>query len=256
MNRILVPTDFSEQSRSALLAAGGLARRTGAQIQLLHVLEKPKREEEAKQRIAQEGTQPELEGIVIERFVTRGNDVDEIIHFKSDLIVMGSKGARGLRSLILGTHAESVAKHAMVPVITVKHAADLEHVKRIVFATDLRPEQEDILDDLSRFQTLFDAHLHLLKVYDSTVVKAGEVEKRMRSFAENFRLKSYSVTAREGTNEIHEIIAFATEMKADLVAMATHDRHGLERLFGGLISGSVINEIDLPIWTKALPYAD
>jgi len=78
----------------------------------------------------------------------------------------------------------------------------------------------------------------------------------MRLFADKHRLKDYSVTARSGINEIHEIIAFATEMKADIVAMATHDRNGLERLFGGIISGGVINEIDIPVWTKAIPYSD
>src|SRR5688500_9464268 len=41
MRRILVPTDFSEQAQYAFEVAINIARRTGAAIKLLHVVEMP-----------------------------------------------------------------------------------------------------------------------------------------------------------------------------------------------------------------------
>ncbi len=256
MKRILVPTDFSDQSRYALVAAAGMAEQTGATVTLLHVITGKEDDTEARRCINE---QIRLSGFTeghIEGFVKQGHPMEEVIHYPADLIVMGSKGAHGLKSFFLGSNAESVAKHAMAPVITIKGPTDLMATQKIAFATDLRNEQEEIIEELVAFQRQVNAGIHLVKVHDSRLVKTTEVEKRMRQFADRHGIRNYTVNARGGTNEVHEIIDFAKEINADMVAMATHDRHGLERLFGGIISGGVINEIDLPIWTKSILYSE
>jgi len=41
MKKILVPTDFSEQAHIALRAAAGIARKSSAEIILLHIIDLP-----------------------------------------------------------------------------------------------------------------------------------------------------------------------------------------------------------------------
>jgi nucleotide-binding universal stress UspA family protein len=48
------------------------------------------------------------------------------------------------------------------------------------------------------------------------------------------------------------IIDFTEEIKADMVAMATHGRRGLAHLFAGSIAENTVNHITCPIWTLSL----
>ena len=45
---------------------------------------------------------------------------------------------------------------------------------------------------------------------------------------------------------------FAADMEANMIAMGTHDRHGLLYLLAVHVSKYVINHARRPIWTKAI----
>lgn len=252
MKRILVPTDFSEYSEFAIHSAASLVKKYGGTIVLFHVLTKNESAEEAKSKFELLLSSGVLDGISHEYQVSDGEPIDAIITAYADLIVMGSKGAQGLKSFFIGTNAEQVSKQARFPVITVKGYTDLGAIKSIVYPTDMRKEQDLIIGEIKALQSFFDANLHLVKVYDDSVLKRKSVEDRIRKFAESHELEGFSVTARANINETEEILSFAEEMNADLIAMATHERHGLEKLIGGFITGGVINKSKTPIWTKSI----
>lgn len=148
INRILYPTDFSERSLVALPVAIDLARRYGAELYCLHVVEMPgefiledsymlplvteyqpdygKLKEAAESHLEQFVTQhvPDLQGAVTRAVVT-GKPFAEIIRYAReqniDLIVLGTHGRSALGSVLLGSVAEKVVRKARCPVLTVRH---------------------------------------------------------------------------------------------------------------------------------------
>ncbi|MBI4508897.1 MAG: universal stress protein [Deltaproteobacteria bacterium] len=144
--RILCPVDFSEHSRSAMLAAARLAGELGAELVLLHAAQVPS-------TVFPEGIVIRDAGLVQEYFhdinrrlddwktmavAVAGRNVatstvvgvpySEIVSVAEqgpfDLIVMGTHGRTGLERLLLGSVTEKVVRIAPCPVLTIGLKSD------------------------------------------------------------------------------------------------------------------------------------
>ncbi|MEQ8338541.1 MAG: universal stress protein [Cyclobacteriaceae bacterium] len=252
MKRILVPVDFSEVSKDAIRSAASLARKTGGDIVIFHVIETSVETEALREKIDNMLAMRELKDITTHYKQTTGNPIDEIVEQQLDLIVMGSEGAEGIENLVLSTLSEKVSRKAKCPVINVKKFVDLANIKSIVFPTDMKTDQSSVIKDIKALQSFYGAHLHLIKVFNDTLVLERDVEKRLEDFASAMGLNAYSVTARPNIDKAEEILEFANEIHAPMVAMGIHDRHGLGKILGGFIAKDVINHAKIAIWTKVL----
>jgi nucleotide-binding universal stress UspA family protein len=138
---ILAPTDFSDASRPALSEAIALARRWGARLVLLHVIE-PIVQSYAWATDLAGGEiyviepaelQPEwdalvaslpLDGVTWEQQTIKGEVsttiADAARSLGADLIVMSTHGRTGLTHALLGSVAEGVARAADTCVLTVR----------------------------------------------------------------------------------------------------------------------------------------
>jgi len=139
MRHILAPVDFSLCSLDALDYAAQLATQFGAMLTVLHVMEPvlfereraadslavaPHQRERAAARLADLCHELQGQGIAVETAIDGGNTAEAILTGTNrrgcDLVVMGTRGRRGLTSLIGGSVAEGVLRQATVPVLTVK----------------------------------------------------------------------------------------------------------------------------------------
>lgn len=137
IRRILVPTDFSKASRAAYPLAAALARKWGAGLVLLNVVDVmplitleggmvpvglPDFEGQARARMRIETRR--LEGARVRTRVVPGTPDVEIVRearkLKCDLVVMSTHGRRGFARWILGSVAERVLRRAACPVLVVK----------------------------------------------------------------------------------------------------------------------------------------
>ncbi len=145
ITRILVPTDFSSSSSLATDYAIDMARRYGAAIQLLHVMEEfahmsvclegcvylpeigEKLKGEAEARLAALAQRCEAAGVAVRTRLLIGRPIEGILKTAKDatpdLIVMGTHGRGGLAHLLLGSVAERVVRTAPCPVLTVRDTA-------------------------------------------------------------------------------------------------------------------------------------
>jgi universal stress protein A len=146
--RILIPVDFSERSRAAFRYAAQLARATGAQLDLLHVVPSPTRVRAAvdaylgrpiphtpESVIAE--ARAELEwfvrtvdaaGLEVQLHVLAGDPASMICEQATeqpdDLIVLGTHGRMGLAEVVMGQQLGAIAKSIMscapCPVVTLR----------------------------------------------------------------------------------------------------------------------------------------
>jgi len=133
---ILHPTDFSENSRTALRVARSLARDLGARLLILHVTPPAilmdgtvaGEIDPAAYRASLEELRSRLDGpdlkYPVETRLILGLDREEILRTAQevgcDLIVMGTHGLTGLGRLLMGSVAEAVMPRASCPVMIVK----------------------------------------------------------------------------------------------------------------------------------------
>jgi universal stress protein A len=136
---ILVPIDFSIQSKKALQYALSLAKQVNASVTLLHVVH-PKctalgrASDIAFEDELRRGGARQLNALV-QRFlgdevpcdliVRIGSPAVEILHtaqrLNADLIVISTHGRTGLKHLLLGSVAEAVVRHSPCPVLVVRN---------------------------------------------------------------------------------------------------------------------------------------
>jgi universal stress protein A len=130
--RILVATDFSLCSLTALEYAEELARRFGADLLLLHVEEVGLGGVEmtaATHAAAERGLARAVGRLREDRLEARGllragAPADEILKAadaeRASLIVLGTHGRKGVAHMLLGSVAEHVVRGAPCPVLTVR----------------------------------------------------------------------------------------------------------------------------------------
>lgn len=142
IRQILVPIDFSEHARDALLYALQFADSYGAHLHLLHVIETnavppfyiglnisgydstpdlKARVEKALQQLSEELPAAQ---VPVTTHLLEGYAAHDIVHFAEqqaiDLIVIATHGLTGFKHLLLGSVTEKVVRRAPCPVFTVK----------------------------------------------------------------------------------------------------------------------------------------
>lgn len=140
--RVLVPVDFSEHARQALVYGAALSERTGAELHVVHVLPEMSFPDpyfaEAAQlramaRAAQERVPEALARNVrevlgaeaeVHTHLEVGSPAATIVRVAEeedvDHVVLSSHGRTGVERVLLGSVAEGVVRRASCPVLTVK----------------------------------------------------------------------------------------------------------------------------------------
>jgi nucleotide-binding universal stress UspA family protein len=138
INKILVPTDFSKASDAALEAALVLAKKFEASIVLMHTYQAPIyaypsaplvpmaelsiQVEQAALKALEVAAVAHNAGVPILTGLYMGAPPEQILRAAKEhevgLIVMGSRGLRGLPRALLGSTAERVVRYSPVPVMT------------------------------------------------------------------------------------------------------------------------------------------
>ncbi|MBM3176551.1 MAG: universal stress protein [Bacteroidetes bacterium] len=272
MKKILVPTDFSEQSINAFRFAIQLAVAQKSQIQLLHVIELPVMHdttlmptlsfEQQYMKDASDMAEKNFKRLIkvakgenaISWSVEYGNATTMILDYckkkKADLIVMGTKGATGLKEYFVGSNTEKIVRLSPVPVIALPEATTLSSIKNIIFPTPLYGSQEAVVPQIRLLQSMLHAKLHV--VYINTPAnfrRDKQTTALLEQFAKKNQLKNYDLHVYNDISEEEGLVNFASHIGGCLLAMPTHGRRGIAHLMAGSIAEDVVNHIHFPVWT-------
>ncbi len=145
IERVLIPTDFSESSRHALKYAVDLNKllRPATRLYLLHVLQNftefseydlsptilpqlyVEFEENAAKRLEEMVSTMVPQNVRCDTYILHGVPFHEIIQFahreRIDLIIIGTRGRTGIKHVLFGHTAEKVVKKSSCPVLSVRH---------------------------------------------------------------------------------------------------------------------------------------
>jgi nucleotide-binding universal stress UspA family protein len=261
---ILVPTDFSKCSVSAVRVAAQLAKRLDATIHLLHVIETPvvaydagmvnfeslpqamfmkELADDNMKSLLNEGF---LQGISVESKIEYDAIYTRINHYVEkhniQLIVMGSHGAKGFNEIVLGSNAERVVRYSSCPVLTIKQDDSNFNVKNIVVASDFNSEADEMFKGFKQFTSLFKAKLHLIRVNTPVNFETTpESKEKMKKFADRNKLENFTMSIYNDTTEEDGVLNYADEINADLLLIGTHGRTGLAHLIKGSIAEDLLN---------------
>jgi nucleotide-binding universal stress UspA family protein len=253
MINILVPTDFSALSKVAVQYAIKIANKLNGRVTLLHVvtINKPTRAtmherirelEEDLIRFAERDLNKLIKEVCktvktsepIKYSVVRSGEFTDAVkkearRLKTGLIVMGTKGASGLKKAVVGSNTASVIELSNVPVIAVPSRAQFKGFKDIVYASDLKNLERE-LKTLKLYADQFGSVIHLVHIVP-TGKDVDELEEKIDKVVKKLRCKnivSLVLVDRYIEGAIDQYIGVC---KADLLAMFTHDLSFYEKLF-------------------------
>jgi|GEM_PF-2071866 len=262
MKTILVPIDFSKNAHNALNFAIGMADKKTAQLLLLHVCQQKegnttRATKQKKNRLedlcdsinklqkVQCSTQLE-EGIVtdcIEKTTTEK---------KIDWLVMGTKGAKGVKEIYFGSNAKRASQKAHCPVIIVPKKAQYKGIHNIAFYcsyydVDISLSTLMQIIELAQFYT---AHIYVFQINDEECT----VQEEKKLF-ENFKKKVKSATKFKniefhlinGNDDEARLERILHETSSDLLVISANNRLMMEKIFGEKTKNKAINRRQIPL---------
>ncbi len=266
--KILIPTDFSQLSRVAIDFAIELGRKFNAELILLSVVyqEGPSRASlKAKDleeilindarneciHLIEELKSPHTPKIKYE--VIPGYPVSKVVNNYANnhdinLIIMGTKGATGLKRIFLGSNAASVINKSLVPVIAVPEFAQFNDLSDIVYATDILDLKSEI-ERVVSFARKFNARVHVLHVTSPREENAIDATGIVTQLINRLNYPHISFAVSHANNPEEGIDEYIAKNKIDMLAMFTHELTFFEKLFGKGITRQIALFNKVPLLT-------
>lgn len=270
MKTIVVPTDFSDNAENALTYACEFNRKLNAKIHLLHSYHLPLPASDGPvvpispkemENIAINGlnrTKNKFElifpGTQFETEATLGMASDEIESYakklNSDLIIMGTHGASGLKEFLIGTNAAAVMERASCPVLTVPEKAIFGGIKTMVFAADYGKHNYSHVIKLVEIAKIFDAEIILLHISSGEMedtmedLEIGQFKERVTRDS-NYSKISYRLI--EDKDVFHGMNTYIEQNKPDLLAISMRHRSFIEKIFSRSLTKRMAYHSDVPV---------
>jgi len=271
MVNILVPTDLSELSKVALQYAIKVANKVDGSLTLLHVIvmEIPataSMRDRAKvlEKELLATAQADMDSLVKEtskylkttqpmnvRVVT-GTSFSETVKKEgkklgSELIIMGTKGASGLKKYILGSNTTSVIDASPIPVLAVPELGEFKAFKNVVYASDLRHLEKE-LKLLTTYLGKFESTIHLIHIA-ATQKEVAVAEKKIDAVVQKGGYKNVIVRVIINRKVDEAINNYVDSTKAHLLATFTHEHSFFDKLFDRSITRKAAFQSKLPLLT-------
>ena len=278
MKRILVATDFSTRSDRALRRATLLAKASGAELMLLHVVDddQPRRLMEAERRESTEilsssaDTAREADGVACEAHLVLGDPFQAIVdaaeRLDADLVILGPHRRQALRDIFVGTTVERAIRLSRRPVIMV-NAVPAKPYDCVLVATDFSDCSAAIVKTARKLGFLDVGRSAVLHAFESPAeglmrrasvdvedikhhldVEKELVDKELTAFLEKVEfVPTHRTTTVIESTTAQAILEGARELKANLIIIGTHGRSGLQKLFLGNEAEEVLRDSELDV---------
>ena len=276
IQNIIVGTDFSASSETALLYALGMARRSKAKVWIVHVVGDTFFTLETQQRVTDDAWREghrqltehfiagRLDGIENQLVVEKGSVTEGLIRLvethQADLLVIGTSGRSRIGKLFLGSVAESIFRQVPCPVLTVGPRLAANEVapegpRRILFCTGFSKHSLAAGALAVRIAVRQDAELTLMHVGPDPLTGLRDdyihsTSKRLLSIVpEGTQLTAPVKTVVRFGVASEKILEVADEMKPDLIVLGVRQPEGFARRLRWATAFDVVSNAPCPVLT-------
>jgi len=272
-NKILVPTDFSEQCNIALEQSYNLAREYNAEITLLYVIEdsgmlaklfSKEQHDDLRKNIQEQldklAANAENESkITVNTLIAKGvvyekiSEVAELIG--ATMIIMGTNGGEGLKKRFIGSNALRVARESKIPLITIKGKQHRKGCKNIVLPLDLTKQTREKVNKAIELSKLFHgAAVRVVSVLFTTdeflVNRLTRQLGQVKTFLEKEGVECTaeiikSIKSKETLAQ--NILEYANQVDGDLIMIMTQQELEFTKYFIGSAAQEIIHHSTIPV---------
>lgn len=271
MKTILVPTDFSRSADNALAYAVAFSKATNAKLILLHAFivdypesdipgeivteEISRAQRKADQRLKSMCLElSKSNGIRCSYISKEGEAMDVILEVSRKVhpgfIIMGTKGASGIKGVVFGSNTAAVIEKSTHAVIAIPDGVKFNGVKKITYATNYYTNELYAIRKLVEIADSLGASINILHVADGEYIPEGENET-LRQFVLNvskrFKYKKFFFQLIYGKSVENGLKRYLEKNSTDLLAMSTQYRSLWGKLFGKSITRKMAYNVNVPL---------
>ncbi|RXG11651.1 nucleotide-binding universal stress UspA family protein [Leeuwenhoekiella aestuarii] len=265
MKRILLPTDFSEDSFNAIQYALQLMQSETCTFVLLHTYTPPMISTHTMldssavwsiQKSVEDNARRNLDDLseklqldfpnTKHSFKTRVSfnllvpEMGEVVlKDRIDLVIMATQGATGAKEIFLGTNTMYAIKHLKIPVLAVPARYSYQIPKQILFATDYSASKGNLFFSLLRdLAQTHRSHIQILNSYFGVPLRDSQIAFKdyLNTYFKDIIHIFHVVDGKEVLDAIEH---FESENTIDLLVMV-HNKHNF---FENLLFNPTINKI-------------
>lgn len=268
--RILIPTDFSAESEIAIHALKMLQQKVTVKTRMLYVMSinsvslhgaegtfmdagaiQPtylkELRDQAQRQIARQARDHGLETVAQDIIVDNISSgiADYAAEKNMDLIIMGTKQAKGLMAWLNGSDAQVVARLSSVPLLTISKGSEFKQITKILFLHDCKKHPLVAPHPiLKKLQKIYNAEIHLY--YANSRDDKEVLEKYVQDYLKAHKLEHVK-THTSGEDDIKKIVAEFQNEQYDMLCMGTHGRSQISQIFKKSITEYMIAHSSIPV---------
>jgi nucleotide-binding universal stress UspA family protein len=199
--KILVPLDFSQDSVKALEFALGLRNGKKTKIFLAHIIEVVY-DFASQAAIALEAMHKDAESMMnklikdyssdevhLEKIIKEGTasiSLARIANEKNvDLIVMGTKGASGIKKILIGSTTVNLIKESSVPILVVPEKSRIEQILNLTLALEFSDHEIPLIQKAIGLSKEWNLPLNFLHIQNSPNFKDKLAALGLKNYVEN-----------------------------------------------------------------------
>jgi len=268
MKRIVVGIDFSKGALHAFRYALQMAKKTGADIRLVWVdnlssgeavFNSPANEirTDAKENIdsliKENKNHPGIGNLDFRLMKGKvGNELARHAReFEADYIVVGTHGITGFEEYWIGSNANRVVIYAACPVITVRYNYEIpEHVSRIILPIDSTRETIQKLPHVKHLSQICNSEIIILGIYTTSLQSMNKKVDKLVHDTEEYLIKygiSYLKDCIKTDNMAHDVIEYAREHFADMIAIMSERESSTSNMLLGEYAHKIVNHSPVPV---------
>lgn len=270
MKTLLVPHDFSPTAMHALQYAVPFAKELGAKIVLFHahpladyyaeapaylIIEKTETiRQAALSRLGRirDSLLEKDSDLQVEMVVQQGPFQRElrayVEEYPVEWVVMGTKGAQGIRKIFTGTQTAKVIGRTSCPVLAIPESSDFKGIRRILYTTNFEDETEGILQQIGLLATTFNANVHILHISTAEDEATQEIFDWYQDVIREFVPEKFTTFHTMINPDIDKgIQAFVDSIKPDMLVMSTRRRNWKEYLIEGSHTQNMAFQTHVPL---------